>query len=383
MTHKLHNRVLHRFSEEYYGKILREENLVEEIVIEETPLWYAVMNNVKYLISRDDVKKLPIKITETEEVHYKAKVFYYIKGYQTVTFKEEMNHTFRELTDELGNFEHSNPTQNLLYRLMCLASHLDRVNFRVATDAGFGKDSMWEILHILKKDVSVINPRSMPALEYRLKNKVLVLNELSNMESSQTDLIQEFLLLAGDMRTGYEKSTRAGSKTQDYYIIKNLSLCVMYNEYNYYAVIGKEKKYFDKVFTKAVQDRFIPFKFSGSLYGKQFVIDESEKIVAERHKMDYIKILRSIEYYRNNWRKHLKDWRLDSSNLGLSPRQEQNFMKIVQFVNLYSETKEEFSLLCQELINANKEYHLMLNEQNKSYKLNEIFDRETPKVRIY
>lgn len=364
MTHKFHNRILNKFSENYYGRILDKNNLVEEIVIEDFPFWYALMGGTKYLLDREIVCKLPIKITETQEVHYSKKVYYRVVKYQTVVFKQEKNHTFKQVVDSFCDFEHSNKEHYTLYKILAFGSYFDRMNFRVATNAGFGKDSVWEALHILRRDVSVINPRSMPALEYRLLNKVLVLNELSNVDGGQRDLIQEFLLLCGDMRTTYEKSTRAGSKTHDYYNIKNLSIIIMFNDFNYYKEIGKEKKFFDNQFTRAVLDRFLPFKFEGRLESKQFMIDESESKTLNEHQYEYIRLLRSVEYYKHHWRAELKPYSVKTQSLGLSPREQQNITKAFQFVNLYSQNKEEYETLCKKLYDCHLNYKRMVKEGN-------------------
>ncbi len=361
-THKYHNRITNRFSEQYYGNIIDKPHLVEEIVIDDQPFWYANRNNTKYLLDRSIINKLPIKITSTEEVYYSKKVYYRIKEFQTVVFKREKNHTFKELVNQFCDFEHSNPLHWTLYKIIGFSSELDRNNFRVATDAGFGKDGFWEALHILRRDVSVINPRSMPALEYRLFNKVLVLNELSNLEASQRDLVQEFLLLAGDFRTTYEKSTRASYKTKDHYNIKNLSLVCMFNEYSHYVEAHQEKKFFDNIFTKAVLDRFLPFKFKGRIDTKQFVMTEKEQVTVDANRLEYIKILRSMEYYVHNWRTHLNPWKTEFENMGLSPREQAGFHRISNFVNLYSENITEYQSLMNELMKCHLAYRKMMKK---------------------
>ena len=153
MTHKYHNQILNKFSEEYYADIIKREHLVEEIVLEETPVWLAIVNQRKYLLSREMKKKLPIKIVKKDELVFRNKVYYPVTSYQTVKFTQEKNHTFKQLVDEFANFEHSEPEHYTIYRILGLCAELDRVNFRIATEAGFGKDGFWECLSILRKDV--------------------------------------------------------------------------------------------------------------------------------------------------------------------------------------------------------------------------------------
>lgn len=368
-TTKYHYGILQKFNERYYSGLLHENNLVEEIVIDEQPFWYALKNQKKYLLTREQVSDLPFKVLQTDDVHYSKKVYYLITRYQSVKIKQEKLFTFRELVNEIADFKHSHPREWTLFKICALSSYLSRVNFRVSTEAAFGKDSMFLTIGMLRNDSCVINPRSMAALEYRLFNRVLVLDEISNMESSQKDLLQEFLLLIGDFRNVYEKGTRAvQNKTKDTYDISKLSVVILFNILDYYKKVGAEKKFFDNVFTKAVTDRFLPLKFEGTLDIKQFDNKTNLEEQSKEHTPAFIKVIRTLEYYKVSWEQEQKTFTHNKESFAsIKGRWGSSFDNICKFINLYSKDQKEYDDLVQLLYEKVQNYARMLKEEQSVF----------------
>ena len=148
----------------------------------------------------------------------------------------------------------------------------------------------------------------------------------------------------------------------------------MFNEYSYYENIGKENKYFDNIFTKAVMDRFFPFKFEGKLLSNQFKLHEPEKVTLDRNMVEYIKLLRTIEYYRHNWRKEMKPYGWVCPEGKFSPREQATIEKIACFVSLYSRDETEFQAMMKELLKCNNEYVKMITDGHS---------RNKKKVRLF
>lgn len=361
------------FSETYFGSFLSNANVEEEIVIEDRPLLLMYKNKKRYLLQHDMEKFLPIIPTKIDKVFHKNKLYHHITEFKSARFKEEKHYSFRDFVDEFMNVKHSNPQDFLLYKIIVLSAYLERINFRVATEPAFGKGVPILLLEHLRKDVSLINPRSMAAVEYRLVNKMIVLDEISNLESAQRKLLQEFLLLAGDFKNVYEKSTRGTSKygTQDAYPIHALSLGVTYNTIDCYKDQNQDDNYFDKVFQDAVMDRFIPFKFEGTVDVKQFQLIQDKYVLAEKHKQYYIDFIRTIEYYKKNYIKEMEEKGIIKNNKFIWPtpavggllkgRQQASFEKITRFLALYSNDEKEFQMLCNMLLSKVRSYYIMLN----------------------
>lgn len=295
-----HYDALSAFNTDYFKGTLNKNHLKEEVAVkngaEEEFFWQLEKGKTKYLLDSGLQEHLPIKVNITSDVSWKSKVFKHIDNYSSLRFRSEKKMSFRELVDTIAPFEHSNPETWTLYKIIALVSYVGRINVRVCTNAGFGKDSVMNVIEALRNDVSIITPRSMAAIEYRLFNKVIVLNETANIDASERNFIQEFLLRCGDLSNSYEKSTRGSKeyKTQDTYDISKVSLMIFYNTKNYYEKTGQGIKFFDNMFTKAVCDRFFPVLFEGRLDAKQFNIEIPKHVDTSA----YVDIIHTIEWFK-------------------------------------------------------------------------------------
>lgn len=361
---KWHYNILQNFNQKYYHGIISYPMLREEVVLKQKNYWLFDFKKQKFLIDNKLIKELPIRVDEEKEFPFRNKLYHTVTEYSSVKIKPEKTLTFRQIVDAI-EFQHSNPKHFTLFKIIAVGSDVGRINSRISSNAAFGKDSIFNILGFLRNDVSVVNPRTAPAVEFRLLNKVLVLNELSNLETAQRNLLQEILLLIGDLKNLYEKSSRATNDTRDEYDISNLSLSICYNNLDYYRAIGKESLFFDNVFTNAVIDRFIPFKFDGVLDMEQFDMkltrEEIEREAKENSPL-YISMIRSMEWYKQNYFNEIREkpWILEIQNTKLRGRHILLFNKICDFIKLYAESKEEFADLVEELYKCYKAYYDMV-----------------------
>jgi len=373
---KLHYTLLREFNRHHYRGFIGRQHLREEIAIKKEKFWLAEYNKQKFLLTDEMVQKLPIVVINYEPVMYRNKVYNYPSEWKTAKLPPEKFMSFRELVDwfkldmsktDVDGNEYSEEQyeksliHNLLYRIIILAAEIDRINFRISTNPGFGKNSIATILGALMNDVSEANPRSAAAVEYRLNNKLLVLDEMSNLESSQKQLIQNLLLQIGDFSPTYEKGTRATHDTYDIYDISHLSLLIFYNRYEDYVNAGQEDKFFDNVFTKAVTDRFPAVRFMGTLDQRQFIKEPNPNdwVLYEE---EYKQVMRTIRWYRKHWREEAKDVSEVMDNYKLyGNRHYQSIYKVLQFIELYSETPDEFKYLANELFNAYYAYKKSTN----------------------
>ena len=344
---KWHYNILQAFNKEYYHGIITPAMLSDEIFIKGEGYWLVNYNKQRWLLPTTIVNQLPIKILESETMPYRNKIYHTITDYQSVRIKPEKHFGFKQLVDDI-NLKHSNPTDFKFFKILALASLVGRLNFRVSSEAGFGKDSIFSMIGFLRNNVSIINPRTAPAVEYRLFNKVLVLNELSNLEASQRRLLQELLLLIGDYKNVYEKSSRATIDTNDTYDISKLSLVIFYNNLDYYESIGKEDYFFDRMFTKAVTDRYIPFKLDGQLDMNQFTQKYSDAEIQKEllnNEAYFIKYGRSIEWYSQNYVSELKkkNWTYDFERLDLKGRHKLLFIQVGDYLKLYADDEVEWA----------------------------------------
>ena len=380
--HKLHNTLLKKFNESIYSGFISTVHLKEEVAVKKDMYWLAQYNKKNYLITHDLVEKLPFRIDKSEPLMYRGKVYHQVTEVTPVEIQEKHSIEPYELLDWFI-LEHTNKEYYKQFMLLMLSAIIGRVNFRVATEAGFGKDSAAMMLGSLMNDVSVTNPRTTAAVEYRLLNKLVVLNEMSNLTSEQRHLLQELLLMIGDYKNTYEKSSRATASTLDTYDVSQLSLVIFHNMYWDYKLKKQEDRYFDNIFTQAVQDRFMPFAFTHfdpeyhnsngvfhagnpcKLDMTQFR-DRHDKGAYQLYEPEYKTIMREIKYLRNHYPELLHNYSRDFvDNFKLSGRHIDSFDRILDFVDLFSRSKEEFERLATNLYHRHLDYFESLNRADE------------------
>ena len=188
---------------------------------------------------------------------------------------------------------------------MALSSLLGRSCYRVCSQPAFGKDSVMKVLGYLTGDVCVISNPTVAKLEYRLTNKVILLNEFANLKSEDKYGMEHFLQSVGDLSNTYEKRSRAGTGTAEKFNIGDLSVVCAFNDLSCYQDDGK---YFDNVFSQQTKERFLPIKFLGKI-DQQIENVKDPKAVALEHNEYLQSYIRSISYYKKNWREELVEKR--------------------------------------------------------------------------
>lgn len=292
--------VVNQFNSEFYRNIITDNDLkelkffkfkIDEDEFYEVKGWLVKKNRKKFLI-KDDIggEKLedvvPIKIREYQEYNYRNDVYQIPTNEGIVKFKipAKKTMTFKEWFDFFAPFKHTNPEDYEIYKALVLGSLILRFNYRVATQPAFGKNSLLDILkELMPFDVTVYTPDSAPKLRATLEKKLLVVDEIVDIDKDKMKLLEPVIRSAGDMRTFVENSALSVSGyTKDTYDISNLSIGFIYNEYKDYVDTDKKRdksdKYFDNAFTQATKQRYIPFKLDGELDVSQFKVHDVKKV---------------------------------------------------------------------------------------------------------
>ena len=376
-----HYDVLGAFNSEYYKDLITKDHLGEETVITQNGkqiFIYPVKYKGKIFAIKSDVveqNKLPIKVTKAVKIAYNRNVYHYVKSYDSFKIMPEKAYDFRQLIKTLGNFKHSKDDDFTIFKIANVILYLRKGFMRTVSEAAFGKNSINNILKILMTDTAIINPRSIAVFEHKLINKLIVLDELTNLEKNQRDLMQESLLRVADGSPTYEKSTRASKKmgTKDEYDISKLSVLILYNIYEYYVSCGQGDKYFDNVFQHAVKDRFFPMKCEGVLDTTQFIDIVNPKFYADYYKDDIKQLIRTLKYYQLNLETEIKPYNsINNYILSKTGRQDKTFRMICQGLNLYAKDEEEFNSLVKKLFDMHKKYNSMIAENSlEEVELNE------------
>ena len=349
------------FNNDLYDSIFTDSNIVskKKAIKFGDDKYYGYLlekGNIIYFCPDTYIDKLPFKILKSDEIDYKTDVYTFIKQIETIIIPAEKRMSVRELIDMSPAFSHSNDKHFLLHKIISFASYVDRVNYRVCTNAGFGKDSVVNIF-------ANLYGATFAKLEYSLKNTSIILNEMGNLKADDKMNMQEFLLASGAYFNVYNKRSRKSAGTQEAYDISKTSIVIFYNLPEYYK--GKAQEYFDQMFTKAVCDRFIPFVLSGSITTKFDKVIDAEKIATENKEV-YKAMIATINYFKKNILKTIK-WNYPDNLIFPEElnRYDRSFKILAKYVAEYSDTQEEFNELITELYESYKKYATLITKEKK------------------
>lgn len=375
--------VLSKFNKNVFGNLItinelkseHEEMYSKNQGIDEYYGYYFLVPAEKRLYFFDAVDKktnqnildcLPVSIEDSSKTFYKNKVFYHVNSYKSFKIIPKKVLTYREIVDKLSSIGHTNPEHYKLYVHHILPSILDKVFLRISSNKGFGKDSLVRVLGLLLNGVTVFQPRTIAKLERVLGyTKLLCCNEMGTLSDDQKKLIESFILQVCDYSPTYEKGSMAmKGMSKDTNDTENLSAVFLYNDRDHYK---DEKAFFDYIFNnEAVYDRLYQAKFSGRLDTMQFHNNFDIDKVAMEQQQTFIDLLKSLEYYKKFYRMELKPFKLRKT-YPLTERHMKVFMKLVEFVNLYANTEEEFNQIVDKMYERHTAYKDMLKEEANPY----------------
>ena len=361
-----HNDCISCFNQQLYSDIFTEENLHgrKKCITLAGKKYYGFFFEKginQYFVLDIHAESMPFKIKKFIERDYKNDVFRFATDVQPVSIPASKNLTFRQLIDTAPNFTHTSPKHFQIYKILAYALAIDRVNCRVSSEAGFGKDSVVNIIAQLVDSTVNLYGATMAKLEYVLRNKLIILNELANLKKEEKIQMQEFFLAVGAYFNTYTKRSRKTDLTQEQYDISKLSLVLFYNLPSYYTSKGQE--YFEQMFTGAVVNRFIPFVFDGRLTTRFDRIIDVAGVVKENEKV-YKDVIATIKYYQQNPVTAIK-YKVNRELIKFPKnlmRYDRSFNVFLKYIGEYCNSQEEFDDLSRELFLCYKRYEELIKE---------------------
>jgi len=363
-TQKWHLDVLATHKASLYNTLLHEHNVcvdnMKEIVLDEPCLsganihtgYYAKKDRKKYFIDEKTYNQLPVRITRKEKMVYRDDVVFRVWNIKPFRITPEHTIPFKEMIDGFMDFKHSEPDTWTLMKIVAMVSYYSKLFICVSSMPSFGKSAVFKALHALTEKCPVFNPRSVPGVLNQITNTGnMVFDDVKGAKKEVKVIMEQFSLLLGDNSVEYINGAMKSNQTKDRYDTVYQSITYLYNEVQCYA--NPEKDYFDVMFQNnpAIDDRFLKFKFKGTLleeFDKSFDI----KKVAEENKMEYIGVVKELEYLREHRTKneYALRWKPLADPYDLKTREIQLYKEILWGVDLYSESQEMFSRL-QKVLN--------------------------------
>lgn len=314
----------------------------------------------KYLLESKYKNDLPLLVVHSEKFAHRNDALYLIRKHASAKFVPARKMSFKNFINVLSSFEHSNKDHQLLMWIISVGQLMDRINYRASTPPGFGKDGIIDICGHLFGKAATIENATRAKLEYMTVLKLLAVNEVVDISGEKWRDTEQFLLQVGAMKPTVTKSSRSTSGVGEMLDISNLSITLMYNDIDRYPA---NKKYFDQVASDQLKDRFLPLRFWGVLQ-EDFnrLGNNNPKEFINANKNSYEDLIRTFVYYEENYSRELKKYNADKHlqrMKGFRSRWKINIGRIMKFVDLYSDTQEEFDRLVSCLFDCIDDYSTM------------------------
>ena len=321
---------------------------------------YAIQPNiVQYMPIRPNMKKCE-EVVENKNIIYRIQPKEGFVGFKIVP-KKAM--TFRQLVD-LPGFEHTNPDDYFLFKLISITTYTHRIFAGVSTNSHFGKDSHITILNELTDEMPIAEMGSTAAMLRDLNpTGCMVFNETNSLTTEMKRIAENLIMKSAAGQTSFknEKKGSAAHHTKDEYDIKDMSLLFMYNDIEQYS---KPENFFDNLWKNptAVKDRILRFKLSGKLttrFSRNFSYSEALNVAEPL----FIDTLKTLSFYRENKDEdfHSYTWPVPKNEIKLSNRQLDTFEAIVHNLDRASNDVKEFRKYFLVLLDRIKAYDEMIN----------------------
>lgn len=366
--------LLNQFNKEYYANILSLSHLYsDEIAIknketEENEYFYIMKKSkTSYLLPSKFIEDLPIKIIETKKIPYKSKAYELITKFKSVNIKEEKIYSFKELINNFLPYQHEEPDQYTLWKIIIKTAYDDRINVRCISYPGWGKDSPLSVLKLLFGDVALVNKPNYAKLKKLLNGapKILGLNEIENIKPESVREMSKYYEDTGNFAPEWVNDTRATTGTVEEISLANHSSLTFYN-----FPETESEKVFDKLFKPKVRARILPILLIGgsnTTSGMLHKFSYIEPYITQEEKEEIIKFIRSWRYYENHWLEEYKNKKQYKQLHHFdNVRWERSYTAICKRINLYAEDEKEYNKyenLLFTLINMYEDY---VNKYNKN-----------------
>ena len=359
MTTKFNFSLLGRFGQSMYDTLLYKHHLQRKTAKEvefkdsdEAIQGYIIdKEHKRYLLPLkdhnseiDNITKFPVRVLKSARVTARnSDIMSLITEYRSFKVTPEKIYSMKQLID-VDEIKHESIIDWTLWKIVVIACRLARANIRVSAVRRFGKTSYIDIVNYLLDKASVINrPRSVPGICIHINpDGLIALDEMGQLPSDIKREVQSILFQCGNFGN-YVSLGSAGSmahKTKPRYDVRNMSCINIYNRVEDYA---KREHFFDYMFSnsQAINDRFLPLRPDDAyLDMNQFADSQTMKLTKETKDM-FIGIMKSAEYYRQEWT-HLVDHKRVNESLmrfeeDIKGRHKISFKTIANFIWLYAD----------------------------------------------
>lgn len=394
MTRDVYNfRIVEQYNEEKFEGIIDiNSNIGDEISIKNPDYdkdknpnvsarlyFYPIKKGlVNYLLRSDDIEHLPIKLLRTTKITVGSRAYERIDEAASVKITAKKTKGYKDYILGYMDYEHMVPKEWIAWKIIEERAIADKIFIRAISYPSWGKTSTYYVMGLLRNDLEILDNNSYAKLKYSLsaKPKVLVLDEVDDINTETKRSLSKIFRNCGDGRGVITNDTRAANGTTEVFDLEETSIVALYN-----FPRSENDNFFDNNFHPKILSRLFPLLLNGGKHNESPMLHKHKKerkvlLPGEKDVLD--DALKNSRYYEDNWYNELRD----SGKLEWIPkhkfkdtRWQQTYSTICDGLKLFSDTEMEFHQWEDVVMNMHQNY-IKYAERYESGKIGWTHDKK-------
>lgn len=342
---------------------------------------------VNYLLSSNDINKLPIKIIHTTKVTIGTRAYQRIDDAVSIKIKAQKMSSYKDYINNYMNYNHIVPKEWIVWKIITERAVADKIFVRAISYPSWGKTSSFYVKSLLRNDIEILDNNSYAKLKYSLsaKPKVLVVDEVDDITTETKRSLSKVFRNCADGRGNITNDTRASSGVSEKFELEDTSIVALYN-------FPKKDTdgFFEKNFHPKIISRLFPILLNGGNHDESPMLykhKKERKVITDEEKEILDNTLKNSRYYEENWFEELDsagkiEWK--SQHEFKDTRWQQTYQTMCNGLKLYADTEDEYHELEDVLFTMNTNYLKYV----KQYAMGDylwdcgIKDKETGQIKL-
>lgn len=336
----------------------------------------AVKGSDKYIVPVQFLDKLPFRITDSLPCYLKKadrKLWKLVTGVSAILLPPNKNVDIREFTDNWNPIEHSNQQTWTFLKCVSLCTLHMGVKLNLCSEPAAGKGAHNTIIAEITRNLHITSTPSIAKAETSLYyNQTIIFNEMGKPKSEEASALQDFFIWLADQSVRYNKRSMAVKRELNSMDITHKSAIHTYNRKN---CLKKDTLFWDDIWSNpgALIDRYAQFLVEGRV--TESIPDISPATSAELAKQYDMEIKTVVsglmgisEAVSSQKHGYSSDILIKKSNKcpwGFTPRQLTNVQGLLEYLDAYSKTQDEFNDWLLFMNNAKLSYDVMKRTEQR------------------
>jgi len=298
-----------------------------------------------YLLNETDIEELPLNVAESFECYIKESdktIHHRITMAKTARIPPKKTMACKGFITGFNPLEHSNPRTKAFFNMVALAAKHKPTCIALCSNVSSGKTAPFNILRTITNDITIQRKPTLAKLETVLYyNKVVLLEELTSLTSTEIADVESTLLVVGDSSPHLSKHSMAQNKALNDIDLTQLSLMFPHNRVQ---DLNPGTKFLTEILKNpsAFLSRFPAVLVEGKVLtelGKPSPSRRRE--LMEGHYPEMLDWARNALYFMQNLEKEMHSY--DRKGLRLSDaRQYPNIEGLIDVIDAFCDSQVEF-----------------------------------------